>query len=209
MAHAQKPDFVFRRKGQVHLNRRGRQFSRLLAAELCASAVVMLDTPCSEVAWRVLATHSIRHFPLHFPSRASPCAITFQLDSTTWHILEATELLPVTIGCKCFSMSARTGKLPAFAQTCIASYGYVYRRRRRKINMGSGEKTSFKKKNWKNTSDRTLKEKLWYEVYESVVTNCSELPAEQKSERGMLIFLVIVLGIMPIILMYWAEAYTL
>jgi hypothetical protein len=27
-------------------------------------------------------THSIRRFPLHFPSRASPCAITFQLDST-------------------------------------------------------------------------------------------------------------------------------
>ena len=25
----------------------GRQFSRLLAAEVCASAVVMLDTPCS------------------------------------------------------------------------------------------------------------------------------------------------------------------
>jgi hypothetical protein len=40
------------------------------------------DTPCSEVVWRVLATHSIRQFPLHFPSRASPCAITFQLDST-------------------------------------------------------------------------------------------------------------------------------
>jgi hypothetical protein len=33
---------------------------------------------------RVLATHSIRQFPLHFPSRASPCAITFQLDSTSW-----------------------------------------------------------------------------------------------------------------------------
>jgi len=27
----------------------GRQFSRLMAAELCASAVIMLDTPCSEV----------------------------------------------------------------------------------------------------------------------------------------------------------------
>jgi len=27
----------------------GRQFSRLLAAEVCASAVEMLDTPCSEV----------------------------------------------------------------------------------------------------------------------------------------------------------------
>jgi len=39
--------------------------------------------PYSEVVWRVLATHSIRQFPLHFPSRASPCAITFQLKSTT------------------------------------------------------------------------------------------------------------------------------
>ena len=123
-SHAQKPNFVFRRNGRVHLNRRGasvqstavsrgvrisgsnagytmfrgsvkgtgyplhspvspslplpcitvchhistgvyfrtdykrtspfksaggRQFSRLLAAEVCASAVVMLDTPCSEV----------------------------------------------------------------------------------------------------------------------------------------------------------------
>jgi len=42
----------------------------------------MLGTPCSEVVWSVLATHSIRQFPLHFPSRASPCAITFQLEST-------------------------------------------------------------------------------------------------------------------------------
>ena len=82
MTHAQKPYFVFRRNGWVHLNRQGSQFSRLLAAEVCASAVVMLDTPCSEVEWRVLATHSIRQFPLHFPSRASPCAITFQRDST-------------------------------------------------------------------------------------------------------------------------------
>jgi len=78
-------NLVFRRNGRVHLNRPGggSQFSRLLAAEVRASAVVMLDTPCSEVVWRVLATHSIRQFPLHFPSRASPCAITFQLDSTS------------------------------------------------------------------------------------------------------------------------------
>jgi hypothetical protein len=82
LAHAQKPDFVFRRNGRVHLNRMGLQFSRLLTAEVCASAVVMLDTPCSEVVWRVLAIHSIRQFPLHFPSRASPCAITFQLNCT-------------------------------------------------------------------------------------------------------------------------------
>jgi hypothetical protein len=31
----------------------------------------------------VLATHSLRQFPLHFPSRASQCAIRFQLDSNT------------------------------------------------------------------------------------------------------------------------------
>ena len=51
MAHAQKPDFVFPRNGRVHLNRWGRQFSRLMAAEVCASAVVMLNRPRSEVAW--------------------------------------------------------------------------------------------------------------------------------------------------------------
>jgi len=83
MAYAQKPDFVFRRNGRVRLNRQGRQFGRLSAAETCASAVVMLDAPCSEVVWRVLATYPICQFPLHFPSRAS-CAITFQLESTTW-----------------------------------------------------------------------------------------------------------------------------
>jgi len=49
MAHAQKPDFVFRQNGLVSLNRQGRQFNRLLAAEVCASVVVMLNTPCSEV----------------------------------------------------------------------------------------------------------------------------------------------------------------
>jgi len=61
MAQAQKPDFVFRRNGRVHLNRRVRQFIRLLAAEVCASAVVMLDTPCSEVVW------SGTGYPLHSP----------------------------------------------------------------------------------------------------------------------------------------------
>jgi len=83
MAHAQKPVFVFRRNGWVHLNRRGSQFSQLLVAEVCAWAVVMLYTPCSEVVRRVLTAHSILQFPLRFPSRASPCAITFQLDCNT------------------------------------------------------------------------------------------------------------------------------
>ena len=67
MAHAQKPYFVFRRNGRVHLNRRGRQFSRLLGGEVCASAVVMLDTPCSEVVWEYLLPTPFA-FPLHFPT---------------------------------------------------------------------------------------------------------------------------------------------
>jgi len=82
MAQTQKPVFVLRRNGRVHLDGRGRQFSPLLAAEVCASTVVLLDTPCSEVVWRVLATHFIRQFLLRFPSRASPRAITFQQEST-------------------------------------------------------------------------------------------------------------------------------
>ena len=37
-AQAQKPQLVFLRNGRVHLNRRGRQFSGLLAVEQCGSA---------------------------------------------------------------------------------------------------------------------------------------------------------------------------
>jgi len=69
MAHAQKPDCVFRRNGRVHLNRQGSQFSGILAAEVCASAVVMLDTPSSEV-WKGTG------YPLHSPVSPSlplPC----------------------------------------------------------------------------------------------------------------------------------------
>ena len=33
----------------------------------------MLDKPCSEVVWRVLATHSIHQFPLHFPPCVTVC----------------------------------------------------------------------------------------------------------------------------------------
>ena len=67
MAHAQKPDFVFRRNGRVHLNRRGRQFSRLLAAEVCASAVVMLDTPRYEVVWEYWLPTPFASFPFTSP----------------------------------------------------------------------------------------------------------------------------------------------
>jgi len=78
MAHAQIPEFVFWRNGRVHLNGgEGGHFSRLLAAEGCASAVVMLDAPCSKVVWRVLSLHS----PVS-PSLPLPCV-------TVWHHISA------------------------------------------------------------------------------------------------------------------------
>jgi hypothetical protein len=67
MEHAQKTDFVFRRNGRVHLNRQGRQFSRLLAAEVCASASVMLDTPRSEVVWEYWLPTPFASFPFASP----------------------------------------------------------------------------------------------------------------------------------------------
>jgi len=87
MAHAQKPHFVFRRNGRVHLNRRGCQFSRLLAVEVCASAVVMLNTPCSEVVRRVLATPLNSPVSPSLPLPMSPCDITFQLESKCKHTI--------------------------------------------------------------------------------------------------------------------------
>ena len=79
MAHALKPDFVFQRNGRVHLNWQGSQFSRLLAAEVCASAVVMLDTPCSEVECKTTG------YPLHShvsPSLPLPCVTVCHQVST-------------------------------------------------------------------------------------------------------------------------------
>ena len=45
-------------------------------------------------------------------------------------------------------------------------------------------------KKLKEYGDRNLKDKLWYEVYDLVVTNWSELPAEQKSEKMYVNFIV-------------------
>jgi hypothetical protein len=74
MAHSQKPDFVFRRKVRVHLNRRRRQFSRLLAAEVCASAIVMLDTPFYEIVSK--STGCLLHSPVS-PSLPLPCVTVY------------------------------------------------------------------------------------------------------------------------------------
>ena len=105
MAHAQKPDLVFQRNGRVHLNQRGCQFSRLLAAEVCASAavmVVMLDTAWSEVQCKTTG------YPLHShvsPSLPLPCVTVCHHISTDLyrhrlgisHIVS--QLLPLSSHC--------------------------------------------------------------------------------------------------------------
>ena len=67
MAHAQKPNLVFQRNGRVHLNRRGFQFSRLLAADACASAVVMLDRPSSDTVHDCWLPTPFAYFPFTSP----------------------------------------------------------------------------------------------------------------------------------------------
>jgi len=68
--------------------------------------------------------------------------------------------------------------------------------------MGSGEKTTFVLKQLKG---RHVKDTFWYEVYVSVVTNWSELTAEQKSEKCVLVYWFILLGIMLMMLIYWGS----
>ena len=93
MAHAQKPDFVFPRNRRVHLNRWGGQFSRLLAAEVCASVVVMLDRPRSEMASEYWLPTPFASFPFTSPpvrhrvppgsKRALPCDVRVRV--TNYH----------------------------------------------------------------------------------------------------------------------------
>ena len=85
MAHAQKPYFVFRWNGPVHLNRRGTSVQ-----STTGSRVVRIS---GSNAGYTMFRGSVRDtgYPLHSPvspllrphPRASRCAIMFQLDSTT------------------------------------------------------------------------------------------------------------------------------
>jgi hypothetical protein len=71
MTHEQKPDFVFRRNGRVHFNRR--QFRRLLAAEVCASALIV-GSNAGYTTFR--GSEKSSGYPLHSPVSPSlplPC----------------------------------------------------------------------------------------------------------------------------------------
>ena len=76
--------------------------------------------------------------------------------------------------------------------------------------MGIGEKGTFVLKNLREYSGRNVKDKLLYgkKFAKSGVTNWSELPAEHKSDKGILIFLLILLEIMLMVLIYWASSPT-
>ena len=87
MAHAQKPDLVFRPNGRIHLNRRGRQFRRLLTANVCASAFIVGSN-----AGYTMFRGGVKGIGYTFHSSVSPLfplpcvtvrAIIFQLESTT------------------------------------------------------------------------------------------------------------------------------
>jgi len=86
MVHAQKPDLVFQRNGRVHLNRRGCQFSRLRAAEVCESAVVMQDTPCSDTVQDCWLPTPFASFPFTSPHvrRRVPSDSERAIQQTDW-----------------------------------------------------------------------------------------------------------------------------
>jgi hypothetical protein len=116
MSHAQKPDFVFRRNGRVHLNRQGASVQSTTATRgVRISCGNVGYTPCSDVVRKVLATHSIRKFPLHFPYRASPRAITFQLDCNSNPLDAVPYRLEISVGCPLLQ------KLGSFCRSYLVS----------------------------------------------------------------------------------------
>jgi len=86
MAHAQTPDFVFRQNRWVHLHRWGRQFSRLPAAEVCASAFTVGSN-----AGHTMCRGSVKGtgYPLHLPVSPSlplPCVtVCHQISTGVYH----------------------------------------------------------------------------------------------------------------------------
>jgi hypothetical protein len=82
MAHAQKPDFVFRRNGRIHLNRLGASVQsttgrRDVRISGCNAGYTMFRGSVKSTGYPL---HSPVSPPLLLP--CTPCTITFQLDST-------------------------------------------------------------------------------------------------------------------------------
>ena len=71
---------------------------------------------------RVVATHSIRQFPLHFPSRASPCATMFRTSYTYIHTYVV--LLSTFKAKSCFAIFVCLS-VCSTVHSCEASYWLV------------------------------------------------------------------------------------
>jgi len=82
MAHSQKPDFVFRRNERVLFKSAGASVQSTAGSRGMRISGSNAGYTTFRGSVRVLATQSNRQFPLHFPSRASPCAIRFQTHYT-------------------------------------------------------------------------------------------------------------------------------
>ena len=82
MAHAQKPDFSLAPKRTSPFKSAGESVQSTAGSRGVRISVSNAGNTTFRGNVRVLATHSIRQFPLHFPSRASPCATTFRTQYT-------------------------------------------------------------------------------------------------------------------------------
>jgi len=85
-AHAKKAVFGRGGKGGDYYGGGGGgggQFSQLLAAEVCASAVIMLDTPCSEVECKTTGYPLQSHVS---PSLPLPCVTVCHQVSTELYV---------------------------------------------------------------------------------------------------------------------------
>jgi len=85
MAHALKPFFIFRRKRTSPFQSPGASVQSTAGGRGVRNSVSNAGHTTFQGSVRVVATQSIRQFPLHFPSRASPCAIRFQTHSNSYH----------------------------------------------------------------------------------------------------------------------------
>jgi len=102
----------------------------------------MLNTPSSEVVWRVLSTHSIRQFPLHFPL---PCVtVCHHISTGVYHGV-------------CWSVAGRLGFLFQYTSTVsraalgkLGAFSHLYNAYR-----GSSVGIPRRRRRWGTISHRT------------------------------------------------------
>jgi len=109
MAHSQKPDFVFRRNRRVYLNKRGASVQPTTGSR----GVRISGSNAGYTMFRgsVKGTGYPLHSPVSpsLPLPASPCAITFQMDSNTNTPLAAAWVWGLSCEVRGIAVSRQTG----------------------------------------------------------------------------------------------------